>query len=92
MKSDRRIGPKNTTDRRICIPLFTPLITVCTKVVKIYPSKTVLNQQGRTNTVAEVFIQDETKTMQLDLWNEQISQVQENHVYRFTNLSATGTM
>ena len=25
IKSDRRIGPKNTTDRRICIPLFTPL-------------------------------------------------------------------
>ena len=24
IKSDRRIGPKNTTDRRICIPLFTP--------------------------------------------------------------------
>ena len=22
--SDRRIGPKNSTDRRICIPLFTP--------------------------------------------------------------------
>ena len=24
IKSDRRIRPKNTTDRRICIPLFTP--------------------------------------------------------------------
>ena len=24
--SDQRIGPKNTTDQRICIPLFTPLI------------------------------------------------------------------
>lgn len=62
-------------------------ITVCAKVVKIYPSKTVLNQQGRTNTIAEVFILDETKTMQLDLWNKQITQVQDNHAYRFSNLS-----
>ena len=64
-------------------------LTVCAKVVKIYPSKTVPNQQGRTNTVAEVFILDETKTMQLDLWNEQITQVQENHAYRFINLSTS---
>lgn len=27
--------------------------------------------------------------MQLDLWNEQITQVQENHAYRFTNLSTS---
>ena len=32
IKSDRRIGPKNTTDRRICIPLFTPLFTEVGKV------------------------------------------------------------
>ena len=62
-------------------------ITVCAKVVKIYPSKTVLNLQGRTNTIAEVFILDETKTMQLDLWNKQITQVQDNHAYRLSNLS-----
>ena len=61
-------------------------ITVCAKVVKIYPSKTVLNQQGRTNTVAEVFILDETNTMQLDLWNRSLMHTDPNDIYRLKAL------
>ena len=33
IQSDRRIGPENTTDRRICIPLFTPLFKTCKMAV-----------------------------------------------------------
>ena len=64
-------------------------ITMCTKVVKIYPSKTVVNQEAKTNTVAEVLILAKTVMMQLDLWNKQITQVQENSAYQFTSLSTS---
>lgn len=66
-------------------------ITVCAKVVKNYPSKTVVSHQGGTKTVTEVLIFDKsaTATMQLDLWNEQGNQIKENHAYRFTSLSAS---
>lgn len=65
-------------------------ISVCAKVVKIYPLKTVANHPGGTNTVTEVLLLDKsaTATMQLDLWNEQGNQIKESHAYRFTSLSA----
>ena len=42
IKSDRWIGPKNTTYRRICIPLFTPLLNTTVEVLSS-SSKSVCN-------------------------------------------------
>ena len=52
-------------------------IAVCAKVVKVSPPKSIVTQQSRgINKVSEVTLLDNTGTMMLDLWNEQISQVQ----------------
>jgi len=65
-------------------------ITICAKVMKVSPPKSVLTQQSRsTNKVSEVTLLDNTGTMMLDLWNEQISQVQIDCVYQFTSLSTS---
>ena len=64
-------------------------ITVCAKVVKVSDSKNVVTQQSRGNKVSEVTLLDATGTMTLDLWNEQIAQVQIGCVYRFTSLSTS---
>ena len=65
-------------------------ITVCAKVVKVSPPKSVVTQHSRgINKVSEVMLLDNTGTMMLDLWNEQISQVQLDCVYRFTSLSTS---
>ena len=65
-------------------------ITVCAKVVKVSPPKSVVTQQlRRTNKVSQVILLDNTGTMTLDLWNEQISQVQLDCVYRVTSLSTS---
>ena len=53
------------------------------------PKTVTMTHQAKVNKVAEVIIVDETGGIQLDLWNEQIDQVHENGVYRFTNLSTT---
>ena len=63
-------------------------IFVWAKVLKIKAPKIVtVTHQARTNKVAVLIIVDETASIQLDLWNEQIDQVKENCIYRFTNLS-----
>ena len=64
-------------------------ITVCAKVVKVSDPKNVVTQQSRGNKVSEVTLLDTTGTMTLDLWNEQIAQVQIDCVYRFTSLSTS---
>ena len=65
-------------------------ITVCAKVEKVSPPKSVATQQSRgINKVSEMILLDNTGTMMLDLWNEQISQVQLDCVYRFTSLSTS---
>ena len=65
-------------------------ITICAKVMKVSPPKSVLTQQSRgINKVSEVTLLDNTGTMMLDLWNEQISQVQIDCVYQFTSLSTS---
>ena len=64
-------------------------ITVCAKVVKVSDPKNVVTQQSRGNKVSEVTLLDATGTMTLDLWNEQIAQVQIDCVYRFTSLSTS---
>ena len=64
-------------------------ITVCAKVVKVSDPKNVVTQQSRGNKVSEVTLLDTTGTMMLDLWNEQIAQVQIDCVYRFTSLSTS---
>ena len=52
-------------------------ITFCGKVVNVSPPKSVVTQQSRgTNKVSEVILLNNTGTMMLDLWNEQISQMQ----------------
>ena len=61
-------------------------ITVCAKVVKVSDPKNVVTQQSRGNKVSEVTLLDTTGAMTLDLWNEQIAQVQIDCVYRFTSL------
>ena len=64
-------------------------INVCAKVVKVSDPKNVVTQQSRGNKVSEVTLLDTTGTMTLDLWNEQIAQVQIDCVYRFTSLSTS---
>ena len=64
-------------------------ITVCAKVVKVSAPKNVVTRQSRANKVSEMILLDNTGTMMLDLWNEQISQVQIDCVYRFTSLSTS---
>ena len=64
-------------------------ITVCAKVVKVSDPKNVVTQQSRGNKVSEVTLLDTTGAMTLDLWNEQIAQVQIDCVYRFTSLSTS---
>ena len=65
-------------------------ITFCAKVVNVSPPKSVVTQQSRgTNKVSEVILLNNTGTMMLDLWNEQISQMQLDCVYRFTSLSTS---
>ena len=64
-------------------------ITVCAKVVKVSDPKNAVTQQSRGNKVSEVTLLDTTGTMTLDLWNEQIAQVQIDCVYRFTSLSTS---
>lgn len=64
-------------------------ITVCAKVVKVSAPNNVVTQQSTANKVSEVVLLDTTGTMMLDLWNEQISQVQVDCVYRFTSLSTS---
>ena len=64
-------------------------ITVCAKVVKVSDPKNVVTQHFRGNKVSEVTLLDTTGTMTLDLWNEQITQVQIDCVYRFTSLSTS---
>ena len=65
-------------------------ITVCAKVVKVSPPKSVGTQQSRgISKFSEVILLDNTGTMVSDLWNEQISQVQLDYVYRFTSLSTS---
>ena len=65
-------------------------ITFCAKVVNVSPPKSVVTQQSRgTNKVSEVILLNNTATMMLDLWNEQISQMQLDCVYRFTSLSTS---
>jgi len=59
-------------------------VTVCAKIMSIGRLKTV-----KSNKVAELIIRDQTSSIQLDLWNEQINQITENNVYRFSNLSTT---
>ena len=50
----------------------------------------IVTQQLRgTNQVSELILLDNTGTMMLDLWNEQISQVQLACVYPFTSLSTS---
>lgn len=61
-------------------------ITVCAKVVKVSVPKNVVSNG---NKVSEVTLMDNTGTMMLDLWNEQIPQVQLGSVYRFTSLSTS---
>ena len=56
-------------------------ITICAKVVKVSPPKSVVTQQSSgKNKVSEVITLDNTGSMMLDLWNELISQVQLNCV------------
>ena len=64
-------------------------ITVCAKVVKVSDPKNVVTQQSRGNKVSEVTLLDTTGTMTLDLWKEQIAQVQIDCVYQFTSLSTS---
>ena len=64
-------------------------ITVCAKVVKVSDPQNAVTQQSRGNKVSEVTLLDTTVTMTLDLWNEQIAQVQIDCVYRFTSLSTS---
>ena len=65
-------------------------ITVCAKVLKVSPPKSVVTQQSRgISKVSEVILLDNTGTMMLDLWIELISQVQIDCVYRFTSLSTS---
>ena len=57
-------------------------ITVCTKVIKVSPPKSVVTQQSTgIKNVSEAILLDNRGTMMLDLWNEQISQVQLDCVY-----------
>ena len=56
---------------------------------KFRPPKNAVTQQSRGNKVSEVTLLDTTGTMTLDLWNEQIAQVQIDCVYRFTSLSTS---
>ena len=65
-------------------------ITVCAKVLKVSPPKSVVTQQSRgISKVSEVILLDNTGTMMLDLWIELISQVQIDCVYRFTSSSTS---
>ena len=57
--------------------------------MKVSDPKNVVTQQSRGNKVSEVTLLDTTGTMTLDLWNEQIAQVQIDCVYRFTSLSTS---
>ena len=41
------------------------------------------------NKVAELIVRDKTSSIQLDLWNEQIGQIENKGIYYFTNLSST---
>ena len=41
------------------------------------------------NKVAELIVRDKTSTIQLDLLNEQIGQIENKGIYRFINLSST---
>lgn len=52
-------------------------------------AKVVKVSESRGNKVSEVTLLDTTGTMTLDLWNEQIAQVQIDCVYRFTSLSTS---
>ena len=64
-------------------------ITVCAKVVKVSDPKNAVTQHSRGIKVSEVTLLDTTGTMTLDLWNEQIAQVQIDCVYRLTSLSTS---
>ena len=57
--------------------------------MKVSDPKNVVTQQSRGNKVSEVTLLDTTGTMTLDLWNEQIAQVQTDCVYRLTSLSTS---
>lgn len=57
---------------------------MCCKIMKAQPSKTVGQAQYK---LANTVIADNTGQISLDLWNDYISQVQEHHVYKMTNLS-----
>jgi len=59
-------------------------ITVCSKVVVMNQTKTV-----KLNKVAELIVRDKTSSIQLDLWNKQIGQVENKGIYCFINLSST---
>ena len=52
--------------------------------MKVQPSKNVGQAQYK---LANTAIADNTGQLSLDLWNDYISQVQEYHVYKMTNLS-----
>ena len=41
------------------------------------------------NKVVELIVRDKTSSIQLDLWNEQIGQIENKGIYRFINLSST---
>lgn len=64
-------------------------LTVHAKVVQIFLEKTMLSNYNKTNKVCQIIIMDDTGNLPPDLWNDQIAQVKENEVFRFSKLSST---
>lgn len=64
-------------------------ITVHAKVVKIPPPKALPSNYNKDNKVCQVIIIDNTGVIPIDLWNDQIQQVKENEVFKFSKVSST---
>lgn len=60
-------------------------VNLVAKVVEISESREVSSRMGGTNTVAEALMGDETGTILMTLWNENISKVAVGDVVNVTN-------
>ncbi len=61
-------------------------IDVTVRVVEVFPAREVTSRKdGRTHTVEEVLVGDETGSVILSLWNDDVGKVQEGDVIRIEN-------